>query len=204
MKSKNDFKEVVIIGAGGSGSWVGLFCAFYGIESITIFDGDTISKKDVENRCAYRKGDINKNKASALGELIQNINQLSNVNIFERPFDFKNDENFLIDGTFVCCDDPNIMERISLHCQEHKLRHVLAPYSNHNAAVFNKFHGILSLQTGTISGWSGSCALAGLLGCFSMFTSNFEAVIDMEGFINGTDNTFNNEKLEKLLKDSNE
>jgi len=61
--------SAIVIGCGGTGSWVAFNLALMGISKIYLFDNDVIQEHNL-NRTPYKLSQIGMNKAEALKELI--------------------------------------------------------------------------------------------------------------------------------------
>jgi bacteriocin biosynthesis cyclodehydratase domain-containing protein len=66
--------HIVILGAGGVGSWVALQLAQLGIGQVTIADGDEIISSNLTRHALYTERDIGRNKAVAAAEALHALN----------------------------------------------------------------------------------------------------------------------------------
>lgn len=95
--------EVTIIGAGSTGSFVGLNLAKMGIKNIKIIDFDKVEAHNIPNQF-YRTLDINKPKVEALKEIIKDFTGLE-----IEAENIKVDEDYNLDlnmkSLFIFCVD---------------------------------------------------------------------------------------------------
>lgn len=63
---------VMLVGCGGVGTWVGMFLAMGGSPRLELYDGDDLTLTNL-NRVPYPMGDLNKNKAEALKDLVAKL-----------------------------------------------------------------------------------------------------------------------------------
>lgn len=61
-------KDINIVGAGATGSWVALMLSKLGFENIKVYDFDVVEGHNLPNQC-FRHSDIGKNKALAIQDI---------------------------------------------------------------------------------------------------------------------------------------
>ena len=74
--------EICIIGCGAIGSTIAEMLVRLGIESINLYDFDTVSEHNITNQM-FRNEDIGKNKVDALEEILLGINPDLDVNKYQ-------------------------------------------------------------------------------------------------------------------------
>ena len=95
--------NLIIIGAGSTGSFLSLTLAKMGLNNIKVIDFDKVEKKNIPNQF-FRNKDIGKYKVDALSEIIKEFTgteiQIENVKI-EKDYNFDFDLNTI----FIFCLD---------------------------------------------------------------------------------------------------
>ena len=107
MQGQQKLKDgsVLIIGAGGLGSPLGMYLAAAGVGRLGLVDFDIVDVSDLQRQIAYGTSDIGRSKAQSMKETIQEINPHVDIELFETRFTRDNAleiaENFdvIIDGT---------------------------------------------------------------------------------------------------------
>jgi len=107
MQGQQKLKDgsVLIIGAGGLGSPLGMYLAAAGVGRLGLVDFDIVNVSDLQRQIAYGTSDIGRSKAQSMKETIQEINPHVDIELFETRFTRDNAleiaENFdvIIDGT---------------------------------------------------------------------------------------------------------
>lgn len=107
MQGQQKLKDgsVLIIGAGGLGSPLGMYLAAAGVGRLGLVDFDIVDVSDLQRQIAYGTSDIGRSKAQSMKETIQGINPHVDIELFESRFTRDNAleiaENFdvIIDGT---------------------------------------------------------------------------------------------------------
>ena len=79
-------KRILIIGAGGIGSWTTLALAKMGCKDITVMDFDTVDIENIGSQI-YRREDVNKKKVTALKEIIGSM--VSNPEDVDKPYEIR-------------------------------------------------------------------------------------------------------------------
>ncbi|HLZ55690.1 MAG TPA: TOMM precursor leader peptide-binding protein [Ktedonosporobacter sp.] len=73
--------HIVLLGAGGVGSWVAMQLGQLGIGHLTIADGDEIMSSNLTRHALYTEGDIGRNKAIAAAEALYRLNSEMEVTV---------------------------------------------------------------------------------------------------------------------------
>src|SRR5271154_6696146 len=71
-------QRVAIVGCGGVGSWVAYFLALAGIDSIALYDGDTVEGHNL-HRLPLTPREIGMRKSEAVAQLLQNARPMIHV-----------------------------------------------------------------------------------------------------------------------------
>lgn len=107
MKGQKKLKEgsVLLIGAGGLGSPLGLYLAAAGVGHIGIVDFDTVDFSNLQRQVIYNTDDVGKSKAETAKEKLLKINPHIKITTFNTAFTSANameiskDFDIIIDGT---------------------------------------------------------------------------------------------------------
>ena len=107
MKGQKKLKEssVLLIGAGGLGSPLGLYLAAAGIGHIGIVDFDTVDFSNLQRQILYNTDDVGKSKSETAREKLLKVNPHIKITTFNTAFTSANameiskDFNIIIDGT---------------------------------------------------------------------------------------------------------
>ena len=100
--------EICIIGCGAIGSTIAEMLVRLGVESINLYDFDTVSEHNITNQM-FRNEDIGKNKVDALEEILLSINPDLEVNKYPKGWD----ENTRLSGyVFLAVDSIEIRKAI--------------------------------------------------------------------------------------------
>lgn len=88
MKGQQKLKDgsILIIGAGGLGSPVGMYLAAAGVGRLGFVDFDIVDVSDLQRQIAHGTSDIGRSKARSMKETIQGINPLVGIELFETRF----------------------------------------------------------------------------------------------------------------------
>ncbi len=103
LKLKN--AKVLIVGAGGLGSPLGLYLAAAGIGEIGIADFDTISYSNLQRQVIFNTDDLNKSKAETAKEKLNKINPETEIQVYdykitkENVLDIIKDYDIVADGS---------------------------------------------------------------------------------------------------------
>jgi len=135
LKDYNFYEEsAMVIGLGGIGSWVALDLALLGIGTIIIIDPDTIENTNL-NRTLFRLGDVGRNKAEAVKELISE--RRSDVIVVPMTEYFKPEllDKYNVDYIFDCTDSLNVRQQICNFMPRPSANYVKCGYDGFNASI---------------------------------------------------------------------
>lgn len=107
MKGQEKLKQgsVLLIGAGGLGSPLGLYLAAAGVGHIGIVDFDVVDYSNLQRQVLYTTDDVGKPKVAMAAERLKAINPHIKISTYETPFQSHNakeiaaDYDVIIDGT---------------------------------------------------------------------------------------------------------
>jgi molybdopterin/thiamine biosynthesis adenylyltransferase/rhodanese-related sulfurtransferase len=107
MRGQQKLKDgsILIVGAGGLGSPLGMYLAAAGVGRLGFVEFDIVDVSDLQRQIAHGTSDIGRSKARSMKETIQEINPCVDIELFETRFTrdnaFEIAENFdvIIDGT---------------------------------------------------------------------------------------------------------
>jgi adenylyltransferase/sulfurtransferase len=97
--------SVLIIGAGGLGSPLGMYLAAAGVGRLGLVDFDVVDVSDLQRQIAHGTSDIGRTKARSMKETIRDINPRVDIELFETRFTCDNAlgiaQNFdvIVDGS---------------------------------------------------------------------------------------------------------
>ena len=82
--------KVLIVGAGGLGSPLGLYLAAAGVGTIGLVDGDVLELSNLQRQIAHETAQIGQPKVHSAAETMRRINPLVQVNTHEMRVDSEN------------------------------------------------------------------------------------------------------------------
>lgn len=83
INKKIQEKKILIIGLGGYGSWLAMFCARMGIKNIFLLDFDIIEISNLNRQVLYTEKDIGEKKIDICKREIKNIDSSINVHCYD-------------------------------------------------------------------------------------------------------------------------
>ncbi|WP_079708732.1 HesA/MoeB/ThiF family protein [Paraliobacillus ryukyuensis] len=124
--------HVLVIGAGGIGSWVIQSLAMMGIGVIKIVDFDSVEIHNLSRQALYKFNDIGTQKIKVLEREIEKLNK--NITVEKQNKKISNSDDLLplledIDLVINCADDPDInitAEWVSKSCEIKHIPHIIA------------------------------------------------------------------------------
>jgi molybdopterin/thiamine biosynthesis adenylyltransferase len=131
--------KVLVVGAGGLGSPLGLYLAGAGIGTIGLIDDDHLELSNLQRQVAHDTGRIGRNKADSLAETLRRLNPEVRVDIHPRRMDATAAAELLPRYDLVCDGTDNFATRFLLGDACHLLGRTLV-----SAAVL-RFEGQLSV-----------------------------------------------------------
>ncbi|MBU9723236.1 MULTISPECIES: HesA/MoeB/ThiF family protein [Bacillaceae] len=133
--------NVLIVGVGGLGSWVGMYLTQIGLGNITIIDYDHVEKSNLNRQVLFCEKDVGKLKTVAAKESLLNINSSINVTTYNTKIDDYIVLDEYLDGIdFVinCADEPNVFDTgmiVGKACMERSIPHIIGGGYNHHIGM---------------------------------------------------------------------
>jgi bacteriocin biosynthesis cyclodehydratase domain-containing protein len=134
LRSRLRDAHVVVLGAGGIGSWVALSLAMSGVGAIVAVDPDVVEARNL-TRQPYPQRMVGRRKIEALGRLLRERAPATRVTGVDLRIDGPDDLGALLDGAtcLVCCadePDPGAMgTTVAQACVPRGVPHVAASYA---------------------------------------------------------------------------
>ncbi len=117
--TQEEFKKIkksniCIVGCGGLGGYCANSFIRFGVNKITLVDGDIFNLSNLNRQLFSSEDNLNKNKAVEIAKILNKINPEVEVVVYEENIDLDNGENILLNQDIVldCLD--NISSRILL------------------------------------------------------------------------------------------
>jgi molybdopterin/thiamine biosynthesis adenylyltransferase len=126
--------RVVVLGAGGIGSWVALGLAMSGVGELVVVDPDVVEARNL-TRQPYPQRMVGQRKIEALGRLVRERAPGTRVTGVDLRVEAPDDLDALLDGVtcLVCCaDEPNPAATgvtVARACVPREVPHVAASYA---------------------------------------------------------------------------
>ena len=103
--------KVLIIGAGGLGSPLGLYLAAAGVGTIGLVDGDVLELSNLQRQIAHETAQIGQPKVHSAAETMRRINPLVQVNTHEMRVDASNVAELIAQYDIICDGTDNFTTR---------------------------------------------------------------------------------------------
>lgn len=116
--------NICIVGLGGVGSWAAEALARSGVGKLTLVDGDTISKSNINRQLHALDSNIGKSKAVVMYERISQINSECEVQVIEQFINEDNQRDILergYDGVLDAIDSLKFKAAIIYNCKRNKV-----------------------------------------------------------------------------------
>jgi tRNA A37 threonylcarbamoyladenosine dehydratase len=126
--------SITVVGCGGIGFWVGKFCAMAGIETIHLFDPDTIEDHN-RNRLDLTEKAIGVNKAQVLKDLIVELRP--EVSCYAMPFKYQEHLAKKTDWVIDCTDLSKSQEENLKIAKKFGSKYVKAGYDGEHISINN-------------------------------------------------------------------
>lgn len=128
-------QTVTVAGCGGIGAWLAIFAAMSGIETLTLFDPDTLESSNL-NRLPFPLKYLGTNKADVTKTYIKSIRPDCNVKAFPFPFQelFYTKTDWLVD----CTDIYKTQVEIEKIAKKTKSKYMKVGYDGLHISIFNK------------------------------------------------------------------
>jgi molybdopterin-synthase adenylyltransferase len=106
--------KVLIVGAGGLGSPLGLYLAAAGVGTIGLVDGDVLELSNLQRQIAHETAQIGRSKVNSAAETMRRINPLVQVNTHEMRVDSGNVAGLIAEYDIICDGTDNFETRFLL------------------------------------------------------------------------------------------
>lgn len=135
--------KVLMIGAGGLGSPVGLYLAAAGVGTIGIVDADTVSLSNLQRQIMHGTADIGKLKVESASEAMKAINPEIRTVLYPEFLTGQNASRLIgeYDITVDCTDNINTRLLINRTCAEAGKPYVYGAVSRFSGQVFTHIPG---------------------------------------------------------------
>lgn len=133
LKLKNDM-SLTIVGVGGVGYWVAKFAAMSGIETLYLFDFDTIEEHNL-NRLDLPIETIGKNKAMVTKGMINFLRPETSV--YAMPFKFKDGLFKQTDWIIDCTDRAEVQTENQAIAKSHGVKYMKVGYNGEHITLSN-------------------------------------------------------------------
>jgi len=141
--------RVLVVGAGGLGSPLGLYLAAAGIGTIGLIDDDRLELSNLQRQVAHDTGRIGRNKAESAAETLRRLNPEVTVEVHARRMDAAAAQELIPRYDLICDGTDNFATRFLLGDACHLLGRTLV-----SAAVL-RFEGQLSVFKSHVHGPDG-------------------------------------------------
>ncbi len=125
--------EAIVVGAGGTGTWVALFLAMSGVKRLHIMDFDNLELSNLA-RLPYPESEVGKLKTSALLTLLVDLRPELTVECYDRATDMN---LALAQGEFLfdCTDNVGTQTRLFEHSKKNDIRYIRVGYDGLHITV---------------------------------------------------------------------
>jgi molybdopterin/thiamine biosynthesis adenylyltransferase len=106
--------RVLIVGAGGLGSPLGLYLAAAGIGTIGIVDADVLELSNLQRQVAHTTGRLGQLKVNSAAQAMREINPLIKIEVFAERLDSENVRRLLAGFDIICDGTDNFETRFLL------------------------------------------------------------------------------------------
>ncbi|MEC4114947.1 ThiF family adenylyltransferase [Myroides pelagicus] len=134
--------NVVIIGLGAVGTWVGKCLAMSGVRNFTFIDPDCVSISNLHRQIGYMESDVGKLKTESFKKSIKELGNNIMCNLISKELSYKtlNELNAKkIDLIINCADYPTVDQTshiVGKYCMEHKITHIIGGgYNLHQSLI---------------------------------------------------------------------
>lgn len=129
--------NIIIVGVGSVGSFVGLTLAKMGFENISVCDFDTVDEENIPNQF-YREEDIGRDKTDALYSMIKDFTGVD-ICTYNNKWDISEFEDIISAGTIVvvAVDDMDVRKEIYEDLKEYPIRLVDCRMGGEGWEIYN-------------------------------------------------------------------
>lgn len=114
---------VLIVGAGGLGTPACLYLAASGVGKLIVADGDTVELSNLQRQVAYTLNDLKQNKAEAMANHLQQLNDDIDIEVLDEMVDDENLDCYLseVDLILDCSDNLATRYLLNKKCIDYKI-----------------------------------------------------------------------------------
>ncbi len=138
--------SVLIIGGGGTGTWVSYYLAQLGIKELSIIDYDKVEMSNLNRQILFEESDCGKYKSEVIKEKILKVNKETKVNSIIKKIKNKDELKEIIEYFDIipnviisCADEPNVAtvaDIIGEYSTGKGIPHVVAGgYNRHSGVI---------------------------------------------------------------------
>jgi len=136
--------EVTIVGCGGIGSWVAIYAAMTGVDTLYLFDPDVVENSN-RNRLPFCEGAIGRPKVEVVADFIHALRpDIKVFGIRDKMTEIILEAKFATFGGYLidCTDSPKTQIMLYRKCKDHLYPYIRAGYD-----------GTSIMVTSHVSGW---------------------------------------------------
>jgi len=177
----------VIVGCGGTGSWVALFLALSGCENLDLMDSDRLETSNFNRLPLEIDANVDRNKAEAIKDLVEKLRPDCIATTYARATDYTLSLT-LGEILFDCTDNQDTQVFLCKWAREHGRQYIRVGYNGTHVTVTDKSSSWRTTATATTGytiqpSWAVPAALAACLGVSkAMFAPATEASLDLKDF----------------------
>jgi molybdopterin/thiamine biosynthesis adenylyltransferase len=126
--------SAIIVGVGGTGSWVAIFLVMSGCERISLFDDDALEPSNFNRLPLSPQDCVGQKKVEAIQQLLRTLRPDCQVDTFGRAnsFSLATTEGQIL---FDCTDSQDTQTMLSQWAESHKVRYIRVGYNGTHMTV---------------------------------------------------------------------
>lgn len=160
---------ITLLGAGGFGSWAGLFAGMAGVRHIEVWDPGIIDAKDTA-RDPYSPSQIGRPKVEGFRELLLRLRPSIEVDVHQDFFRLDRDSSSLRAVVFNGASDHDLHMRLPSLAAQRGLKYVAGVYSGTEIGVTDSHLPSITIEEEAETAvWVGSSAMSAVLAVHSAF-----------------------------------
>jgi len=174
--------EAIVVGVGGTGTWVGIFLALSGCQRLHLMDSDVLETSNL-NRLPYSPEQVTRPKTEVLKDMLINLRPEIDVNTYPNADSFTLQ---MVKGQvlFDCTDRAATQRTLQAHANTVGMRYIRCSYNGTHMTVTATNSEWITPGTpdgyDTVSSWSVPAAITAALGVAkAMYRENLEVCHDL-------------------------